>query len=225
LDYDLLAPAYSDVNVWKNFDPARLSLCSPDPQAIRPPEEKVNVLQVTLPTNFKVARFDDEQPTAILRTLAKDIEAVRFDTPEGPIELPVKLKLHDSIFVPLAKWAMLLAGNYRCITPSGMRTAQEAVQSNMEEARSVYDFVNDLCVKIGAAAEDLVPFEKYAAAAQSLSRPASAARALQNGVVAIERADKLVQLIGRQKGMRHPVVDAIVELVDRRLEANRKKAA
>jgi hypothetical protein len=34
---------------------------------------------------------------------------VRFDTPEGKIELPVKLKVHDSIFVPLAKWAMLLA--------------------------------------------------------------------------------------------------------------------
>jgi hypothetical protein len=34
-----------------------------------------------------------------------------------------------------------------------------------------------------------------------------------------------VQLIGKQKGMSHPVVDAIVARVDRRLEANRKKAA
>src|SRR5436305_7617415 len=45
--------------------------------------------------------------------------------------------------------------------------------------RSVYNFVFDLCVKLGAAPSDLVPFEKYAAAAQSLTRPASAARALQ----------------------------------------------
>ena len=82
---------------------------------------------VTLPTNFKVARFDDDKSTAILRQLEKDIDAVRFDPGDGKIELPVKLRVHDSIFVPLAKWAMLLAGNYRCVTKDGMRTAQEAV--------------------------------------------------------------------------------------------------
>jgi len=225
LNYDALKPAYTDPTVWDSFDPATLTLCSPDPQAIRPPDEKVNVLQVTLPTNFKVARFDSDAQTAVLRKLQADIEAVRFDTPEGKIELPVKLKVHDSIFVPLAKWSMLLAGNYRCITKDGMRTAQEAVHSNLEESRSVYNFVFDLCVKLGASPADLVPFEKYAAAAQSLTRPASAARALQNGAPNIERADKLVQLIAAQKGMRHPAIDAQVALVDQRLEANRKAAA
>ncbi len=106
-----------------------------------------------------------------------------------------------------------------------MRTAQEAVHTNIEESRSVYNFVNDLCVKLGASPNDLVPFEKYAAAAQSLTRPASAARALQNGAQNIERADKLVQLIALQKGLSHPTLDATVALVDRRLDANRKKAA
>ena len=62
-------------------------------------------------------------------------------------------------------------------------------------------------------------------AAASLTRPASAARALQNGVPYIERADKLVQLVARQKGLRHPVIDRIVDLVDTRLHANREKAA
>jgi hypothetical protein len=225
LNYDVLKPAYTDPTVWDNFDPGLLTLCSPDPQAIRPPDEKVNVLQVTLPTNFKVAKFDNDMYTGILRQLEKDIDAVRFDAPEGKIELPVKLRVHDSIFVPLAKWSMLLAGNYRCITKDGMRTAQEAVHSNIEESRSVYNFVFDLCVKLGASPSDLVPFEKYAAAAQSLTRPASAARALQNGAPYIERADKLVQLIAKQKGLSNPVIDGIVALVDSRLEANRKKAA
>jgi hypothetical protein len=225
LDYEALRPAYADPTVWDVFDPKTVTLNSPDPQAIRPPEEKVNVLMVTLPTNFKVARFDDDKSTAILRQLEKDVEAARFDAPEGKIELPVKLKVHDSIFVPLAKWAMLLAGNYRCVTKDGMRTAQEAVHSDIETSRSVYTFVNDLCVKLGAHPGDLVPFEKYAAAAQSLVRPASAARALNNGVPYIERADKLVQLIAKQKGLSHPVIDATVALVDSRLEANRKKAA
>jgi hypothetical protein len=225
LDYEALRPAYTDPTVWDSFDPKTVTLNSPDPQAIRPPEEKVNVLMVTLPTNFKVARFDDDKSTAILRQLEKDVEAARFDAPEGKIELPVKLKVHDSIFVPLAKWAMLLAGNYRCVTKDGMRTAQEAVHSDIETSRSVYNFVNELCVRLGASPSDLVPFEKYAAAAQSLVRPASAARALQNGAPYIERADKLVQLIARQKGLSHPVIDATVTLVDSRLEANRKKAA
>jgi hypothetical protein len=225
LNYDALKVAYTDAGVWDSFDPATLTLCSPDPQAIRPPEEKVNVLQVTLPTNFKVARFDDDKHTAILRQLEKDIDAVRFDAPEGRIELPVKLRVYDSIFVPLAKWSMLLAGNYRCVTKDGMRTAQEAVHSDIETSRSVYNFVFDLCVKLGAKPEDLVPFEKYAAAAQSLTRPASAARALQNGAPNIERADKLVQAIAAQKGLRNAVIDATVALVDARLEANRKKAA
>ena len=48
---------YTDPSVWDGFDPAFMTLCSPDPQAFRPPEEKVNVLQVRLPTNFKSARF------------------------------------------------------------------------------------------------------------------------------------------------------------------------
>jgi hypothetical protein len=225
LDYDVLKLAYSDASVWDAFEPGLLTLCSPDPQAIRPPDEKVNVLQVTLPTNFKVARFDDDRYTSILRQIETEIEAVRFDAPEGKIELPVKLKVHNSIFVPLAKWSMLLAGNYRCITRDGIRTAKEAVHANIEESRSVYNFVFDLCVKLGANPNELVPFEKYAAAAQSLSRPASAARALFNGAPNIERADKLVQLIARQKSLSHPVIDANVMLVDELLEKNRRKAA
>jgi hypothetical protein len=225
LNYDALKPAYTDPTVWDSFDPETLTLCSPDPQAIRPPEEKVNVLMVTLPTNFKVARLKDAKATAMLRQLEKDIEAVRFDTPEGKIELPVKLRVYDSIFVPLAKWAMLCAGNYRTVTKDGMRTAKEAVWTDIETSRSVYNFVNDLCVKLGASPGDLVPFEKYAAAAESLTRPASAARALQNGAQYIERADRLVQLIAKQKGLSHPTLDATVALVDSRLEANRKKAA
>jgi hypothetical protein len=226
LDYEALKPAFTDPTVWDNFDPANLTLCSPDPQAIRPPDGKANELLVTLPTNFKVAKFDNEKGNVIVRQLEKDIDAVRYDAGDGTkIELPVKLRVHDSIFVPLAKWSMLLAGNYRCITKDGMRTAQEAVHSNIEESKSVYNFVFDLCVKLGANPSDLVPFEKYAAAAQSLSRPASAARALQNGAQFIERADKLVQLIAKQKGLSHPAIDAQVALVDARLEANRKKAA
>jgi hypothetical protein len=222
---DPLKSCFTDASVWQNFDPGLVTLCSPDPQAIRPPNEKVNVLQVTLPTNFKAARFDSDAYTNMLRRLQTDIEAARFDAPEGKIELPVKLKVHDSIFVPLAKWAMLITGNYRCVTKDAARTIKEAVHTDVEASRTVYNWVRELCVKLGAAPDDLVPFEKYAAAAQELVRPSSAARALFAGAPNIERVDRLVQGVAAQIGMHSATIDEIVSLVDARLELNRKKVA
>ncbi len=219
-----LRACYTDPSVWDHFDPALMTLCSPDPQAFRPPEEKLNVLQVRLPTNFKSARFPSETHTAMLRQMESDIEAARFDTGSGKVELPVKLKVHDSVFVPLAKWAMLMAGNYRCITQDGMRPIKEAVHENLQASRDVFDWVVKLVVSLGADEKDLVPFEKYAAAAQGLANPSSAARALFGGAPYIERVDRLVQAVAAQKGMRSPVIDEVVKLVDARLELNRRTA-
>jgi hypothetical protein len=158
----------------------------------------------------------------MLRQMEADIEAARFDTGSGKIELPVKLKVHESVFVPLAKWAMLMAGNYRCIQKDGMRSIKEAVHENLQASREVYNWVVRLCLSLGAAEKDLVPFEKYAAAAQGLANPSSAARALFGGAPNIERVDRLVQAIAAQKGMRLPVIDEVVKLVDARLELNRR---
>jgi hypothetical protein len=219
---DPLKSAYTDATVWDNFVPGMLTLCSPDPQAIRPPDEKINVLQVTLPTNFKVARFESDQHTQMLRQMEADIEAARYDPGDGPIPLPVKLKVHDSIFVPLAKWAMLLTGNYRCVQQDRAITIQEAVHNDLDASRAIYNWVCGLCERLGASANDLVPFEKYAAAAQDLVRPSSAARALFNGAPNIERTDRLVQAIAAQCGLKNATVDQTVALVDARLAINRK---
>ena len=216
---------YTDPTVWDSFDPKLMTLCSPDPQAFRPPEEKVNVLQVRLPTNFKSARFESDAHTGILRKMAADIDAVRFETGTGAIELPVKLKVHDSVFVPLAKWSMLMAGNYRCIQKDAMRPIKDAVHGNIDQSRAVYKWVADVCKSLGATDVDLVPFEKYASAAAGLANPSSAARALFGGAPNIERVDRLVQAVGLQQGMRNAVIDEIVALVDARLEMNRRKAA
>jgi hypothetical protein len=215
---DACRACYTDPTVWDSFDPAFMTLCSPDPQAFRPPEEKINVLQVRLPTNFKSARFPAEAHTKILKDLERDIEAVRY---EG-LELPVKLKVHESVFVPLAKWAMLMAGNYRCITKDGMIPIKEAVHRDLEASRAVYNWVVKLCTSLGAHEKDLVPFEKYAAAANGLANPSSAARALFGGAPNIERVDRLVQTVGARKGMRNAAIDEVVTLVDARLELNRK---
>ncbi len=225
LNTESLHAAFTDASVWANFDPGCLTLCSPDPQAIRMPDDKINVLTVTLPTNFKAARFASDAHTAILRQKQAEIEAIRYDTGDAKIDLPVKLKVHDSIFVPLAKWAMLCTGNYRCVKPDQAVSIKEAVHADLEASRSIYDWVRELCLLLGAKADDLVPFEKYAAAANELIRPSSAARALFNGAPNIERVDRLVQMIGAQKGMRNATLDETVALVDARLEMNRKKAA
>jgi hypothetical protein len=221
LDVDALRSCYTDPTVWDSFDPALVTLCSPDPQAFRPPEDKVNVLQVSLPTNFKVARFPGDAPTKILRDLAADIEGVRY---EG-MELPVKLKVHESVFVPLAKWSMLLTGNYRCVQGDSIRSIRDAVHSDLAESREVYEWVSALCRSLGAAPADEVPFEKYAAAASGLAKPSSAARALAAGAPNIERVDLLVQHIAAARGMHLAAVDDVVAAVDRRLAENRRAAA
>jgi hypothetical protein len=223
LDVTTLRDCYTDASVWDAFDPNKMTLCSPDPQAFRPPEEKVNVLQVRLPTNFKSASFPDAKDTALLRELEADIDAVRFDAGGDRIELPVKLKLHDSVFVPLAKWAMLVAGNYRCVQADGVRAIRDAVHSDIDATRRVYSWVVELCQKLGASPHDMVPFDKYTNAALSLGSPSSAARALAGGAKYIERVDKLVQAIARQKGLSLAELDQTVGLVDGWLERNRAK--
>ena len=217
LSTDGLEACYADPGVWKDFDPSMVTLASPDPQAFRPPDQPKNVLQVGLPTNFKAARFESGEATQILRNLERDIEDARYDG----VEIPVKLKVHESVFVPLAKWPMLIAGNYRCIKRDEMIPIKDAVHGDAATSRGVYDWVSKLCHGLGAEDEDLVPFEKYAKAAEGLGKPSSAARALFGGAEHIERVDCLVRRIARQQGQQSETLDEIVTLVDDRLARNR----
>jgi hypothetical protein len=224
LSTEPLEACYANPRVWEGFEPGLTTLASPDPQAFRPADQPKNVLQVGLPTNFKAARFEAEEPTALLRNLEADIEGTRFHSGDGAIEIPVKLKVHDSIFVPLAKWPMLMTGNYRCIRPNDMIPIKEAVHGNLDKSREIYDWVSKLCTGLGAESADLVPFEKYAKAAESLGKPSSAARALFGGAEHIERVDSLVRRIARQLGLQSDTLHEIVALVDERLGRNRSAA-
>ncbi len=136
-----------------------------------------------------------------------------------------KLRVHDSIFVPMAKWSMLLTGNYRCIQREQMISIRDAVHSDLAESARIYGWVADVCVALGANRDDLVPFEKYANAAKGLLKPSSAARALEAGATHIERVDRLVASIARQHGMVDPAVDGIIETVEFHLHKNRSRSA
>jgi len=222
VDVEALVSCYTDLPLWRDFEPALVTLASPDPQAFRPPGEPVNTLQVGLPTNFKVAEFPSTEYNAWLRRLEADIDAIRFPTEDGDIELPVKLRVHESVFVPLAKWLMLLTGNYRCALDTDIQSIRDAVHGDLEESRRIYRWVGDLCLELGAAESDLVPFEKYARAAESLGNPSSAARALAAGATHIERVDRLVQALAAARGRQLDAVDQIVTRVDGWLDRNRE---
>jgi hypothetical protein len=208
-----LEESYTNARVWERFEPGLVSLCSPDPQAFRPPDEAPNVLHVGLPTNFKAAAFADEAHTLLLRELEADIDAVKLDGQE----VPVKLKVFDSLFVPLAKWSMLLTGNYRCITLQEPQSIRDAVHSDLKLSQSIYDHVDAVARRLGADPKDQVPFEKYAKAAESLLKPSSAARAVASGAPFIERVDLLLKLISHQLGMPNAEIDRTVQVVDHKL--------
>ena len=224
LDVEALRTAYTDATVWKDFDPALVTLCSPDPQAFRPQNEKPNVLHVRLATNFKTAKFASQTHNAMLVDLQDDVERARFAFGDGAIALPVKLKVHDSLFVPFAKWAMLLTGNYRCIEARGVRSIAAAINDDGAMARRVYDWVTQVCKRLGADDGDLVAFDRYVSAASLLTAPSSAARALAAGSVHIERVDRLVQAIAANLGMRLAEVDRTVDMVDSWLASNRRRS-
>jgi hypothetical protein len=221
LDTAKLEASFTNPSVWDRFDPDLMTLCSPDPQAFRPPEEQANVLHVGLPTNFKAAAFAKPEHNELLRSLEADIAAVRLDGKD----VPVKLRVFDSLFVPLAKWSMLLTGNYRCITPGEAQPIRDAVHGDLELSKAIYAHVDAIARKLGADPADQVPFEKYARAAESLLKPSSAARAVAAGAPLIERVDKLVQLIGRSLGMENAAIDEVVATADMKLARNQRLSA
>jgi len=132
-------------------------------------------------------------------------------------DVPVKLKVFDSLFVPLAKWSMLLTGNYRCITHHEPQSIRDAVHDDLTLSRSIYDHVDTIARRLGADPNDQVPFEKYAKAAESLLKPSSAARAVSNGAPFIELVDLLVKLISHQLGLPNGEIDRTVQTVYQQL--------
>ncbi|MCU0564935.1 MAG: hypothetical protein MUE48_13610 [Desulfobacterales bacterium] len=151
LDAEALRPAYSDPAAWDAFVPGTVTLCSPDPQAFRLPETGPNTLHVGLPTNFKSAPFESDEHNALLKELEAAIDAVTVDGKD----VPVKLRVFDSLFVPFAKWSMLLTGNYRCVLPNGAQAIRDAVHGDIAASERIYTKIEGIVSALGAADGDL----------------------------------------------------------------------
>jgi hypothetical protein len=92
---------------------------------------------------------------------------------------------------------------------------------DLTQSNVIYEWVAKLCVTMGASPDDLVSFDKYAAAADGLAKPSSAARALAAGATHIERVDMIVQTFAALLGMQNASVDQTVTVVNGWLAKNR----
>ena len=137
------------------------------------------------------------------------MEAVTLDG----MDAPVKLKVFNSLFVPLAKWSMLLTGNYRCITLHGPKPIRD-VHDDLKLSQSIYDHVGHRPA-FGGGPERSGAIREIAKAAESLL--SHRARAVANGAPFIERVDLLVKLISSQIGMPNAEIDRTVQTVDQKL--------
>jgi hypothetical protein len=182
--------AYRDAAVWAALPAERMTLASPDAQALRLDPAQPGQLTVTLASNLRFAPFARADDQALLRQVTR--AASRVKTPSG--FFPVQFLTRMSVFTPLAKWPMLAVGNCRCVGAgeSAPRSIRDAVWDDLQLSRRLYDGVTAALVACGAPRAALVPFDSYAKAAQHLVRPSSLARALAHGATAVERIDLLV---------------------------------
>lgn len=220
LDPAAFAGVYASDAVWQKFARGKMSVTSPDAQAVRLDPAKPGELSVTLPSNFKAAPFADPQDQLLLETVANAVSRLNVAHRGASIRPPVSMVAKSSLFTPLAKWPMLLSGNYRCLTPDGTRSIADAVLTDEALSRAIFGQVFDLLIALGASPHDLVDFDSYRQASAGLTRPSSLARALSAGAVAVERVDRLVANLMHLHGMVSGQIDEIVAGVDEQLSIN-----
>ena len=227
LNADACRDCYTDPTVWDGFDPKLMTLCSPDPQAFRPPEEKVNVLQVRLPTNFKAARFDvgrahrDPAPArgghrggALRRRRRKDRAAG--EAQGARLDLRAAREVGDAARRQLP----LRAARTACA-----RSRTRCTATSTPRARSTTGW-STLCVSLGADREGpgAVREVRQRGAVAAAARPPRRARSPPARPTS-SASTAWCRPSPRRRACATTVVDETVALVDGWLERNRKKAA
>lgn len=214
--------AYRAWDTWAHLDPERTTAASPDAQAVRRNPDRPNELTVTLGSNFKVAPFAQWKDQALLEQIARDVETIRLDG----VSVKVQFKTDGSLYAPLAKWPMLIAGNCRCFNPDGsLRPISAAVHDDLEASERMYEWTLELVRSIGASDSDLVSFRHYAAVSKRLSAPSSFARSVANRSQQVERVDKMIQLVGLEFGRVSEELDQVVAMADGLIYGNKSLAS
>jgi len=207
---------YKNYETWEKFDLNFLTHSSADPQVYKPDLKKTNYINVRLASNFKISNFKDSSSSNLLKKISANIKSSRLKIENTQIRIPINLNIYNSVYVPISKWPMLIAGNYRCIESSGLISIKEALFKNIEESRLIYNDVIKLCILIGAEEKNLINFETYLKAAKNLTAPSSVARAVHSGNQDFERVDKLILFIAEDKGMEIHKLKEIVKNFDQK---------
>lgn len=224
LDLKEISEVWHNADIWSAMDPTRFSAASPDPQAMMIGSTRDLLVRVNHPTNIKAAPFANDEAQQTLQHLAKSIDnlVVSFNGEEH--EIGVRLIAHHHPLVSMAKWPMLITGNFRCWSPAGIISIGDAVHSDLQASAELYEWVSLVCQKLcrpdDVEGAPLVPFHKYADAAHSLTLPSSLARGLSTGVPRVERVDKLLQKVAMSFDMQNASLDRIVSDVDSALAMN-----
>ena len=214
--HDDLSEFYHAPDLWAEFSPSAFTHSSPDPQAIRPDPSRKNYVKVTLDSNFKIAPFAQPKHSKMLRSLCRSANLAA--SLHNSLSRPrVQLLPVRSEFTPLAKWPMLMTGNYRCITDGTPMSIAETIADDSITSRRLYECTRHLCTVLGADVDALVTYEAYVKAASQLSSPSSVALALEHGRTRIERMDKVIQFLHLASGLPNPDLDRIVVTIDNRL--------
>jgi ketopantoate reductase len=218
-----LQSVFTDTGIWSSVKASHFTMASADPQAVKLDVQNALVVKVTLPTNFKVGPFELAKHQRVVERLARDIDETRIAVGDEMVHPCVRLRPSTDRFIALAKWPMLITGNFRCLTEGAPVPIRDAVCHDEIESQDLYAWVQALCLRLGVKQSSVVPFEAYKKAAESLSLPSSLARALHAGATAVERIDLLVRALARREGMNHAVLDQIVLQVDGKLQNNRAR--
>ena len=104
----------------------------------------------------------------------------------------MKLKVFNSLFVPLAKWSMLLTRNYRCITPHEPQPIRDAVHGDLKLSQAIYEHVVGIARHMGAEAQDQVPLANTPRRRKACSTRLRRRARWPVGAPFIERVDLLV---------------------------------
>lgn len=224
LDLGELSGVWQSPEIWSGFDSAKFSAASPDPQAMMIDDTQDLVVKVNHSTNIKAAPFENAEAQGMLQQLATSIGDLKVTFNGENHETGVRLIAHHHPLVSMAKWPMLITGNFRCWSSNGVVSIADAVHADLKSSAEIYAWTSavcrELCVAAGIHDVPLVPFDRYAEAAHSLSLPSSLARGLSNGVPRVERVDKLLRTLAMSFDMQNTILDIIVSDVDRALAEN-----
>lgn len=217
LEMDNIKNLYQSYEVWEKFDKNFFTHSSPDPQILKPEIKKINLINVRLASNFKISNFKDNASANLLENVCSKVNNSRLVKKNSKIRIPVKLNVFNNLFIPMTKWPMLITGNYRCLTETGIITIKEAVFKNLEESKQIYEDVLKLCLLLGANEEIMINFKTYLNAVEKLNSASSVAKAVESGNKNIERVDKLIFFLSKQTNINIFKLNEIIKLHDKKI--------